>query len=225
MKLLSTVKTIPNERIGFIMRTLIVSFFLPMGIIAGVATAQSAIPSPEQQISAAVSPIPASMQDDAKVLGYNQNGELVTLREGSNELICIADNPSDERFHVSCYHKDLNPFMERGRQLRANGHSGEEIDGIRKREIENGDIPMPRKPMALYSLFGEADGWDYNTNTLRSANPLYVVYIPYATIEDTGLAGSSVSQGAPWLMDPGTPWAHIMVGTGRQLGTDTEGSD
>lgn len=206
------------------MRTLIttVSFFLFTGITAGAA-AQSAIPAPEQQIAAAVSPIPESKQQDAKILGYNQNGEVVTLREGSNELICIADNPSDERFHVSCYHKDLDPFMERGRQLRASGHSGEEIEEIRKKEIESGDIPMPQKPMALYSLFGEPAGWDYTTNTLRSANPLYVVYIPYATIEDTGLAGSSVSQGAPWLMDPGTPWAHIMVGTGRQLGTDAEG--
>jgi hypothetical protein len=191
-------------------------------IWAGSVTAQSVIPSPEQQIAAAVNPLPESMQQEAKVLGYDQNGEMVTLREGSNSLICLTDNPDDGRFHVSCYHEALEPFMELGRQLRTEGYTGDEIDEIRKQEIENGNIHMPEKPMALYSLFGESDGWDYSSNTLRSARPLYVVYIPYATIESTGLAGSPVSQGAPWLMDPGTPWAHIMVGTGRQLGSETE---
>jgi hypothetical protein len=185
-------------------------------------SAQSVIPAPEQQIAAAVSPLPESKQQEATVLGYNPDGELITLREGSNGLICLADNPDDGRFHVSCYHEALEPFMERGRQLRDEGYSGDEIDEIRKQEIENGDIHMPEKPMALYSLFGETDGWDYSTSTLRSARPLYVVYIPYATVESTGLAGSPVSQGAPWLMDPGTPWAHIMVGTGRQLGSETQ---
>jgi len=51
--------------------------------------------------------------------------------------------------------------------------------------------------------------------------PLYVIYIPYATVESTGLATSPVSEGAPWLMDAGKPWAHIMVGTGRQLGDNS----
>jgi hypothetical protein len=184
--------------------------------------AQTIIPTPEQQIAAAVSPLPESMQQGAKVLGYDQAGEPITLREGSNELICIADDPNDGRFHVSCYHKALDPFMERGRQLRTEGYLGDEIDEIRKREIESGDLHMPEIPMALYSLFGETEGWDYTTNTLRSASPLYVVYTPYATIESTGLAGSPVTQGAPWLMDPGTPWAHIMVGTGRQIGSEEE---
>lgn len=182
--------------------------------------AQSSIPSAEQQILAAVSPAPEKMQDDATVLGYNSDGELVTLREGGNELICLADDPTDDRFHVACYHKDLEPFMKRGRELRSKGHSGEEVVEIRREEIEAGELYMPEHPTSLYSLTGEADGWDYSTNTLREASPLYVVYVPYATVEQTGLASSPVSEGAPWLMDAGEPWAHIMVGTGRVLGTE-----
>lgn len=182
--------------------------------------AQSAIPTAEQQIIAAVSPAPEKMQDDATVLGYNTDGELVTLREGNNELICLADEPADDRFHVACYHKDLEPFMKRGRELRDKGMSGDEIREIRENEIESGDLYMPEHPTTLYSLTGPADGWDYLNNSLREARPLYVVYIPYATVEQTGLASRPVSQGAPWLMDAGTPWAHIMVGTGRILGTE-----
>jgi hypothetical protein len=76
--------------------------------------------------------------------------------------------------------------------------------------------------MSLYSLTGGADAWDYTTNTLKSARPLYVVYVPYATVETTGISTSPASEGAPWLMDSGKPWAHIMIGTGRTLGSKVE---
>lgn len=180
--------------------------------------AQTDVPEAEKQIEAAVSPAPDEMQKGARVLGYNDDAELITLREGTNELVCLADDPKQERFHVACYHKDLEPFMKRGRELRAEGKSRDQVTIIRREEIKSGDIPMPEKPMALYSLTGPADGFNYTTGIVRQARPLYVVYVPYATEETTGIAPSPVSNGAPWLMDPGTPWAHIMVSTGEEIG-------
>lgn len=114
--------------------------------------------------------------------------------------------------------------MERGRELRADGVTGSEVNEIRRKEIEAGTLQMPPRPMSLYSLTGETDAWDYTTHTLRRARPLYVVYIPFATETTTGLATSPVTRGAPWLMDAGTPWAHIMVGTGREVGELAEGN-
>lgn len=184
--------------------------------------AQNEIPSPEKQIMAAVSPAPADMEDGATVLGYNQQGELITLREGTNELICLADDPNVDRFHVACYYKEMEPFMERGRELRAQGLSRDEVMETRKQEIESGELSWPDKPMALYSLSGSENGYDYSTDQLSSANPLYVVYIPYATEESTGIATKPASEGAPWLMNPGEPWAHIMISTGRTLGENSQ---
>lgn len=184
--------------------------------------AQSDIPSPEKQITAAVSPAPEDMQDGATVLGYNSDGELVMLREGTNELICLADDPNVDRFHVACYFKEMEPFMERGRELRAEGLSREEVMATRKQEIESGELTWPEKPMALYSLSGSEDGYNYSTDQLRSASPLYVVYVPFATEESTGIATKPASEGAPWLMNPGEPWAHIMISTGRMLGESSE---
>src|SRR5688500_10828472 len=51
-------------------------------------------PPAERQIAAAVSPLPAALQAGAKVLGYNAQGKLVTLRAGTNEMICVADDPA-----------------------------------------------------------------------------------------------------------------------------------
>lgn len=208
-------------------RTLINSVFALLTLVivtSGSTFAQSAppIPTADQQIAAAVSPAPQPMQDDATVLGYSDDMELITLREGANNMTCLADNPGDDRFHVACYHNDLEPFMTRGRELSAEGQSSAEVREIRQQEIEEGTLSMPEKPMSLYSLTGDTSAWDYDTGTLQSARPLYVVYIPYATVESTGISASPASEGAPWLMDPGKPWAHIMVGTGRILGADTE---
>jgi hypothetical protein len=55
---------------------------------------------------------------DQDVIGYNLAGEFVTLREGDNEFIVLADNPKQDGFSAACYHKDLEPFMARGRALR-----------------------------------------------------------------------------------------------------------
>lgn len=187
--------------------------------------AQTMIPPADKQIKAALSPAPEMMRDEAEVLGYSEEGDLVLLREGSNELVCLADDPAqEERFHVACYHKDLEPFMKRGRELRREGKTSDEIREIRQMEIESGDIELPEKPMALYSLTGPGDGFDYDAEMVREASPLYVVYIPYATESTTGIAPQPVSEGAPWLMDPGKPWAHIMISTGRTLGENPDGN-
>ena len=183
-----------------------------------VSHAQNDVLSKENQIKAAVSPAPDGMKEEAKVLGYNDEKELLPLREGSNQLICIADNPQQDNFHVACYHKALEPFMKRGRELKAKGLSREKVDSIRYKEIENDKLQFPQKPMALYSLTGSAKSFDYNTGMVKNAKPLYVVYVPYATVESTGLSKKPVSKGAPWIMEPGTPWAHIMVMTGRDFG-------
>ena len=189
-----------------------------MLLTTAVLGQSSTIPTQEKQRSAAVSPAPENLRNDAKVLGYNSDGELITIREGSNQLVCVADNPEQDNFHVACYHSDLAAFMERGRTLRAEGMSREEVDSLRREEIESGKIPMPRKPMALYSLTGSADAYNYETEQVVNASPMYVIYVPYETQQSTGLPAKPSSKGAPWLMEPGTPWAHIMIMTGRDIG-------
>jgi len=169
--------------------------------------------SVKEQIAAAVSPAPKALRADAKVYGYNENGEFVTLREAnsSTEIYCISDKPGDDKFHVACYYKELEPFMARGRALRKQGYNHAEVDSIRRVEIKAGKLKMWTKPSALYSITGPADSFDYEAMQVEKGKPLYVVYIPHATPESTGLVRSPMGKGAPWIMEPGTPWAHIMI--------------
>lgn len=194
-----------------------------ISVAVPVQAQNPAIPESEAQVKAAVSAAPAKMQEGASVLGYDQNGELVTLREGDGELICLADDPSDSRFHVACYYKELEPFMRRGRELRAEGKSRKEVNEIRESEIKSGELDFPKKPMALYSLTGPSDGYNYERGAVTKANSLQVVYVPFATVQTTGLSSSPAGPGAPWLMNPGQPWAHIMI-PGNPVGSE-DGND
>ncbi|MDX1630733.1 MAG: hypothetical protein R3234_02640 [Thermoanaerobaculia bacterium] len=168
-------------------------------------------PSPEVQIAGAVLPAPPDERESATVLGYTDEGELVTLRKGEGRLICLADDPTREGFHSACYHRDLEPFMARGRELREKGLERSEVQEIRKREIEEGSLFYPEGPRALYSLTGPAGSFDPETEELEDARRVYVLYIPYATEESTGLTSRQMTPGGPWIMSSGEPWAHVMV--------------
>lgn len=184
------------------MRTLL-PFVLLFVLLPGSLQAQS-VPDAETQIEAAVQAAPESMRDDATVRGYTDDGTITTLREGSGSLVCLADDPTDDGFHVSCYHESLAPFMKRGRELRRQGVAA--VDSVRRAEIEDGTLAYPDHSTALYNLSGT---YDAAADTVRDASRLHVVYVPYATGENTGLP--TRPQGGPWLMEPGQPWAHIMI--------------
>jgi len=167
-------------------------------------------PPAARQIAAAESPLPLNLQKGARVLGYNDQGKLITLRPGSNDMICVADDPAGKQFHVACYHKSLEPFMARGRQLHAMKKSKEAVDSTRLRDVRTGRYSMPSRPAALYQYFAPRDSVDAGTGAVRAAQYLYVVYTPYATHASTGMSETPVD-GGPWIMNPGKPWAHLMI--------------
>ena len=168
------------------------------------------VPPAELQIAGAVTAAPEAMRSDATVLGYTNYHRLTVLRQGTGEMVCLADDPSAASWHVACYHKDLEPFMAMGRDLEAQGKTNQEIKAARKDAIKAGTLKMPDGPRALYNLYAPADSIDSKTGIARSPEALQVVYIPYATEETTGLP-TKPEKGKPWIMGAGEPWAHIMI--------------
>jgi hypothetical protein len=177
------------------------------------AASSAAPPSADQQVAAAVLAAPEDMRATATVLGYAPDGHFKTLRQGRGPLTCLASDPKGERFHVACYHRSLEPFMARGRALRAHGVTGDRVDSVRFAEVRSGKLQVPRHPAVLYSLTGPPDSFDPATGTAPKARPLFVVYVPFATGTSMGLSTTPV-EGAPWIMHSGTPKAHIMFQPG-----------
>ena len=183
-------------------------FLLPLlGLLPlGVSFALDVAP-PADQIASAILAAPKERRSAATVLGYNAKGEVVTLRKGTNDLVCLAHNPADKEFSVACYHKDLEPFMARGRELAAQGVKGMQRHEMRAKEVQEGKVPMPREARMLYVLSGS--GYDAAKGQVIDSYLRWVVYTPFATPESTGL--TTTAGPAPWLMYPGTAGAHIMI--------------
>ncbi|WKN41387.1 hypothetical protein [Tunicatimonas pelagia] len=179
--------------------------------IALSCVGQESVLNAELQIENAVLAAPEDLRSEAMVYGFDGDGNLVTLREGSNDMVCIADDPSRKGFSASCYHRDLEPFMQRGRDLRKEGKSTQEIFDMRENEVKAGSLNMPADPTTLYVLSAPEGRYNAETGEVTEPDFRYVVYIPYATAASTGLPLSPEAPGMPWIMDPGTHRAHIMI--------------
>ena len=174
-------------------------------------SAQKVIPSAEVQIKSALLSAPENKRDSATVYGYSASNEFILLRKGSNEFICLADDPNVPEFSVACYHRDLDPFMQRGRDLRKQGKSGKEIFDTREKEVKAGELIMPKQPTTLYVYSASDKNYNRTTGEVKDSYLRYVIYIPYATAESTGLPLKPEGPAMPWIMNPGTHGAHIMI--------------
>lgn len=188
-------------------RAVVIPMFTLVVVMLPAAGVAQVVPA-EAQVAAAALAAPADRRDGVTVLGYDASGELVTLRRGTNDLICLADDPAREGFETACYHESLEPFMARGRELTAQGVTGQDRIQMRYTEAESGKLKMPEQPAMLYILSGES--FDAATGTVPGEYRRSSLYIPNATPESTGLS-TQASETDPWIMFPGTPGAHIMI--------------
>ncbi len=189
-----------------------------MGSIMGLpADVLAQAPTPETQIAMALLAAPEGERDAAAVLGYAASGKLITLRPGRNDLVCLTDDPADEGFSVACYHESLEPYMARGRELREEGVTdGNERNRLRWQEADAGTLAMPKAPATLYVLTGSS--YDPASGNVADEYLRFVLYVPWATKESTGMTDAPMGPGTPWLMYPGTAGAHIMISPPRQGG-------
>lgn len=188
-----------------------------VALIAGLFTACVNVDSTAGQASAtdqidrALLAAPQTLREGATVLGYGgeprAGDPLTVLRTGSNDLICLADDPDRAGFHVACYHGSLDPFMRIGRRIKAEGGDRAAIQAARYAALEGGQIEAPAA--ALWSLTARAD-IDPAAGPADGARRLSVVYVPYAEADAVGLP-TRPDGDSPWLMLPGTPWAHVMI--------------
>lgn len=167
-------------------------------ILTLVIAAPTASQSKEDHIAEAVLPLPEALRSHAKVIRYEAGAERSILHEGTNDWICMTDDPSPGIL-LQCYHSSLDGFFHRNRELRAQGKSREERQSIREQEFKSGKLEMPDQAV-VFALIG---------NSLDNALPITTVWIPFATAESTGLPTERDNH-RPWLMNAGTIGAHIM---------------
>ncbi|MCW3079371.1 hypothetical protein [Segetibacter sp.] len=189
----------------------IVFFLIIFYTACSTTFSQSKVPAPEVQIRLALLSAPEDKRDGATVMGYSPTKDFTVLRKGTNELICLADDPNQSGLSVSCYHKDLEPFMQRGRDLKKQGKNSDEVFKMREEEVKSGKLLMPKQPSTLFVYSASKEDYDEGGGGVKNGYIRSVIYIPYATAETTGLPLKPAAPGLPWIMHPGTHGAHIMI--------------
>ena len=132
---------------------------------------------------------------------------------GGGWLEFVSQKPGD-----AAGERLLRSFAVCGRRLAVPGAGSPcgrrgQPDGSMAKEVAEGKLSMPREPRTLYVLTGT--GFDASSGKVVDAYLRWVIYVPYATAESTGLS-TQPSDNAPWLMSPGTADAHIMISPPRK---------
>jgi len=165
----------------------------------------------DEQVAAATFPLPEEMRAGARVIGWKDSGERTDLREGTNGMICIADEPGDERFRVVCYPEALHPLLSRSRALREEGLEEAERDRLLEEEVKAGKIVLPEQPAVLHVINGPAGSHEPATEEASGeVSQLRIIFTPYQTAEAMGLPTERQGD-MPWVMNSGELFSHIMI--------------
>ncbi len=175
------------------------------------SSSKKIVPTAEIQIKTALLAAPLEKRDSCTIYGYSPDKQLIVLRKGTNEMICLADDPDVPGFSVACYCKSLEPFMQRGRELRKQGIKDQQLFDERGKEVKEGTLQMPKEPATLYVYSAKDEDFNPVTGDVKNGYLRYVIYIPFATAASTGLPEKPSANGMPWIMNPGTYRAHIMI--------------
>lgn len=183
-------------------------------LISSLKIAQtSQVPSASQQIAAALLPLPEVMREHATVLGYAADLSLVTLREGTNGMVCTASRPGDSQFDVRCYHQSFMPIVRSMRELHSRGVKQDEIYRTIDAEVKSKKLAIPDHPVAGYRMLGPISAYRPETNTAGpEIESWQSVHFPYKTAAEIGLPEEGqVKPTMPYVMASGTFWSHVMI--------------
>jgi len=180
----------------------IIAGLVALAAVCGPVLAEE--PSTEALIAQAVLPLPEDLRADATVYQYDDEGNRVVLREGSNHVEC---KPRDERGFTVCFPKSTADRRDYSYKLIVDGLEGEELDAAVAKAEAAGEIEPTPFGSILYRLYEDDD----------RIKLLWVVLLPNATAEELGMSTASqrdnslAGKGLPWMMREGTSSAHLMI--------------
>jgi hypothetical protein len=174
-------------------------------MIARPAFAAAQAPGVESQIKEAVAILPEDLRAGATVVTYDPaTGARHVLRQGTNFVEC---QPRMADGFERCYNKSLAPRRDLEAKLRAEKKTDEQIAQAVAAAIKAGTLPAPPPGMMSYRGYDKTDRiqklWVWST---PNSTP-ETVGVSTVSQRDAAIAGS----GLPWMMNPGTPGAHIMI--------------
>jgi hypothetical protein len=172
-------------------------------IVSGLAVstsvfAQTAGDSTDRALAAA----PRQMRDGATIIKFNADNTYVTVKKGTNRLVCYdrSGEPGRTAFAVQCTSIGNLDRVAQNRKFEAMTDKATRQAAIDAAEA-NGSRVKPE--------FGSV-WYDMNGPDQEHARIHVTIAVPGATAKSLGLP-ESPKEGGVWIMNPGTTTAHIMT--------------
>tara|TARA_B100001123_G_scaffold442143_1_gene585038 strand:- start:5823 stop:6377 length:555 start_codon:yes stop_codon:yes gene_type:complete len=175
-------------------------FFIGLGmVIPLVLFAQS----DEELINKILMAAPERLRADAAVIGWQDDGTRMTIRSGSNGVVCWdqSDEPRKRTYSSRCTSEANLPRVEQNRSWLTSGQSQDEIQKIMNDAEENGSREISEFGTVYYSV---------NTDDPDNANIHITISVPHATSESLGVPSERTNSNV-WIMGAGTSGAHLMI--------------
>jgi hypothetical protein len=160
----------------------------------------------EDKIANAMSAGPAAIAEEATIMDWpagwpgnwpdEPGGELIELRPGSNGWTCLPDRPETPTNDPLCLNEEMLAWRKAIIDKTAPEPSGVGIAYM----LQGGSSASTIDPFLLEPPAGEDWG----------SGPAHVMILTPGGEEDLAAFGTTPGP-APWVMNSGTPYAHLMV--------------
>lgn len=146
---------------------------------------------------------PQRIRADAAVVGWNADGSRVTLREGTNGVVCWdqSDEPRKRAFASRCSSEGNLPRVEQNRAWIMSGESQADVQAMMDEAEQSGSRKVSEYGSVYYSI---------NTDDPENASIHTTISMPFAT-SDTMEVPSDRTNAGVWIMGAGTSGAHLMI--------------
>jgi hypothetical protein len=170
---------------------------LTAGLSGLTATALAADMSDEELIKNAMSAAPEAVARDATIMAMEENGNMRTLREGTNNFTCIADDPAPGN-NPMCLDKNAMEWAAawmgkteppKGKvgfgYMLAGGATPSNVDPFADKPPEGRELAQEPPHVMIFSLPEISEGYPK--------------------------PGEDPDRSQPWVMWAGTPYEHLMM--------------
>ena len=203
-----------TRRLHVVSVLLLLAVGLPLMASQDPATPFKRPANEAEEIRMALSALPEGMRDAAGVYVLGAKG-FVRARESRSGVNCLLSRSRPDTQEPICWDREgsetILPLALAKAEWRAAGASDDEIQKREHEGFATGRFRAPRKGGVSYMLSSE--NWVHNGQKVVKYFPHLMFYAPYATNADIGSDGKDPN--APWVLNPGTPHAYIIVVSGH----------
>jgi hypothetical protein len=157
----------------------------------------------QADVDTALIAAPVSQRDQATVVKWSKEFTHVTLRKGTNRLVCYDRSgfPQQQPFSVQC--TSLSNLDRVAQNMKAEASGDRKASEAMLAEMEkNGTRVKPEYGSTWHSVAGK--------DRASAGRHHQMIAVPGATTQSTGLP-ENPRQGGAWIMNAGTSTAHIML--------------